>query len=176
LETITVHEGNTTVTNPHCGSGDPHACGRGNLKGSLPSEIGKLTNLKSLRFDCNGLNGSVSFLGKLTNLVEAHLFNQNWGGGGFKGPLPQDLAKLTDLQFIDVRQNTMSGTLPALNFSHIASFGDPPMPCRDPDHPVDGGSCKLGGGFACPLPTGAREFCCAQCSGSSVSHSATTLP
>jgi hypothetical protein len=94
LETITVHEGNTTVTNPHC-SGDPVACGRGNLKGSLPSEIGKLTNLKSLRFDCNGLNGSVSFLGKLTNLVEAHLFNQNWGGGGFKGPLPQDLAKLT---------------------------------------------------------------------------------
>ena len=57
---------------------------RNGLRGTIPPEIGNVTNLKRLRFSLNQLSG----------------------------PIPAELGRLTRLQFIDFRDNQLSGSIP----------------------------------------------------------------
>ena len=64
------------------------------MKGTIPSELGKLTNLKVLNLSDNELSGTIPpELGKLTNLEELYLWDN-----GLSGTIPSELGKLTNLK------------------------------------------------------------------------------
>ena len=81
-----------------------------NLTGTLPPELGQLTNLQFLRFGLNHLSGGLPpELGSLANLVVLDLqLNQQ-----LTGPMPPELASLTRLQTLIVDYNQLSGSIPA---------------------------------------------------------------
>lgn len=64
-----------------------------NLRGSIPPELGNLTNLRSLVLDTNELSGPIpKELGKLTNLTQLRLYNNN-----LTGEIPSEVASLPNL-------------------------------------------------------------------------------
>jgi hypothetical protein len=78
------------------------------LAGTLPPEIEKLTQLKSLYLDDNELNGPVpAELGNLSRLEVARL-----GSNHFGGSIPVELAKLGRLIFLELWGNELSGEIP----------------------------------------------------------------
>lgn len=79
-----------------------------NLYGSLPSEIGLLTNLTSLDVAGNKLQGTLfTEVGNLRKLEVLDLANNI-----ITGPLPTELGVLANIQHLDLRNNRMTGTLP----------------------------------------------------------------
>jgi Leucine-rich repeat (LRR) protein len=79
------------------------------LAGTLPPEIGNLTELRELRLHYNHLSGTIpSELGNLTRLRELLLY-QN----GFSGTVPPVLGDLTELIELDLSYNDLSGTIPS---------------------------------------------------------------
>ena len=85
------------------------------LTGSLPPEMGKLTNLRELWLYGNLLGGSLPpELGRLANL-RVMVIRQNQ----FSGPVPDELGRLTSLQNLDVSENQLSGPIP----SQIGNMG-----------------------------------------------------
>lgn len=80
-----------------------------NLRGTIPSELGDLTELSYLSLLKNHLVGPIPpELGKLTNLE--HLdFDENQ----LSGPIPPELGNLVNLEFLWVKDNAgLSGPLP----------------------------------------------------------------
>ena len=78
------------------------------LSGSLPSELGNLTNLQRLDLYNNALSGALpSSLGNLTNLTYLNL-----GDNALSGDLPRSLGNLTNLQQLGLFDNRLSGELP----------------------------------------------------------------
>ncbi|KAI3993779.1 hypothetical protein MKX01_002792 [Papaver californicum] len=80
-----------------------------NLKGTLSSDIGGLTELRSLDLSFNpGLTGSltarVGDLQKLNLLILA--------GCGFTGSVPDDIGNLAQLTFLALNSNNFSGNIP----------------------------------------------------------------
>ena len=79
------------------------------LSGSLPSELGNLTNLQTLNLYENELWGGLpSELGNLTNLTYLNL-----GDNELSGALPRSLGNLTNLQQLGLFDNKLSGSLPS---------------------------------------------------------------
>ena len=79
------------------------------LSGSIPSELGHLTNLKALDLRDNWLSGSIpSELGHLTNLKALNLYSNR-----LSGSIPSALGSLTNLTRLDLRDNWLSGSIPA---------------------------------------------------------------
>ncbi|WP_082115912.1 leucine-rich repeat domain-containing protein [Hymenobacter terrenus] len=80
-----------------------------NLSGSLPAELGQLTELNTLQLLINRITGALPVeLSKLTKLRLAYLsVNQ------FSGPLPAELGELTELREFQLSDNRFSGSLPA---------------------------------------------------------------
>ena len=79
------------------------------LAGSIPSDVGSLTNLKILNLRDNELTGSIpAELGNLTNLERLELHRN-----GLTGPIPPSLGNLADLRLLYLNDNGLTGTIPS---------------------------------------------------------------
>ncbi len=79
------------------------------LSGGIPPELGNLTNLTGLSLWSNRLNGGIpSELGNLTNLTGLSL-----GGNRLSGGIPPELGNLTDLTGLSLWGNRLSGKIPS---------------------------------------------------------------
>ena len=84
------------------------ANGKG-LAGSIPSELGNLTDLTILNLSGNKLGGAIpAELGDLTNLTIFYLHNNE-----LSGPIPAELGNLRDLTRFYLHTNELTGSIPA---------------------------------------------------------------
>eukprot|EP01046_Picozoa_sp_COSAG06_P022713 COSAG06_NODE_1773_length_8428_cov_7.738384_1_plen_535_part_00 len=82
------------------------------MSGSIPSELGDLTNLQVLSLNSNpSLSGTIpSELGDLTNLQQLGLYSNP----SLSGTIPSELGELTNLQKLYLHSNpSLSGTIPS---------------------------------------------------------------
>ena len=78
------------------------------LWGSIPPELGQLTNLTNLDLGGNDLTGVIPLeLTQLTNLT-----NLNLGYNELTGPIPLELTQLTNLTNLDLGYNELTGPIP----------------------------------------------------------------
>jgi Leucine-rich repeat (LRR) protein len=90
------------------------------LSGPIPEEIGSLTSLTSLTLDGNGLTGQIPrSLGNLTSLVTLFL-----DGNDLVGPVPEELGALTEVTRLWLNDNGLSGAIPTdvINLPNLATF------------------------------------------------------
>ena len=86
------------------------------LTGSIPPEIGSLTNLRHLYLYNNQLTGSIpSEIGKLTNLTHLYLDNNQ-----LTGSIPSEIGNLTNLTELMLSGNQLTGIIP----DEICNQGD----------------------------------------------------
>ncbi len=80
-----------------------------NLTGSIPPEIGNLTNLEILNLSHTSLTGSIPLeIGNLTNLEILEFFGNN-----LTGSIPSEIGKLTDLETLSLKANDLTDSIPA---------------------------------------------------------------
>jgi len=119
------------------------------LRGSIPSELGLLTNLEDLYLYYNSLTGSIpSELGLLTNLQSLYL-----DGNSLTGSIPSELGLLNNLEGLGLYRNSLTGTLPnevcALRNDNVGNLGSLSADCEEVTCPcctlccVDGGGCSF---------------------------------
>lgn len=78
------------------------------LSGTVPTEIGNLTNLTNLTLSKNELGGTLpAVISNLTSLVNLSL-NDNQ----FTGPIPAEIGNLINVTFLTLSGNQVSGSLP----------------------------------------------------------------
>ena len=90
------------------------------LSGSIPAELGNLTNLTSLYLNINSLTGSIPpELGNLTNLTFFSLANNS-----LSGSIPAELGNLTNLTILYLNNNSLTGSIPAElgNLTNLTDF------------------------------------------------------
>ena len=81
-----------------------------NLTGTIPSELGNLSNLKRLDFRLNNLTGTIpSELGDLGSLLLELSLNRNQ----LTGTIPSELGKLDSLLDLYLSRNELTGTIPS---------------------------------------------------------------
>jgi hypothetical protein len=79
-----------------------------NLVGTIPTELGNLTNLQQLSLSDNQLAGSIPpELGNLTNLQHLSLRSNE-----LSGSIPTEIGNLTDLQWLHLSNNQLTGSIP----------------------------------------------------------------
>lgn len=79
-----------------------------NLNGSIPPELGNLTNLVSLQLYNNRLSGSIPLeIGNLSNLTKLYLYSNQ-----FSGSIPSQLGNLTNLVELRLDGNLLVGSIP----------------------------------------------------------------
>ncbi len=79
-----------------------------NLIGSLPQELGNLTQLKSFNMSTNQITGEIpAGLWQLDSLINISLFLND-----LSGTLPEAIGNLTKLESFDIGDNNFTGTLP----------------------------------------------------------------
>ena len=95
------------------------------LTGEIPSEIGQLTNLVTLKLQYNELTGSIPpEIGNLTNLVKLDLRYNN-----LSGSIPTEVWSLTSLKELRIQKNQFSGTIPSAignltELTHLYLYGN----------------------------------------------------
>ena len=96
------------------------------LSGTIPTELGNLTNLQSLNLWNNDLSGTIpAELGNLANLQWLNLL-----GNDLSGSIPAELGNLTNLRELELRQNRLSGSIPA-ELSTLANLRVLSLPGND---------------------------------------------
>ena len=80
-----------------------------NLQGTIPVELGQLTNLADLNLSKNQISGNIPReLGQLTNLDSLILaYNK------LTGEIPTELAQLSNLEGLDLSENQLTGNIPS---------------------------------------------------------------
>ncbi len=79
------------------------------LTGSIPAELGNLTNLYALILEYNQLTGSIpAELGNLTNLTHLYLYEN-----GLTGSIPPEYGNLSNLISLRLYSNQLTGSIPA---------------------------------------------------------------
>ena len=91
------------------GASGPIGSGSGNnLRGSIPPELGQLTELTNLNLGYDDLSGPIPpELGNLTNLTVLYLPDN-----GLTGSIPGELGNLTNLTWLYLRDNELTGSIP----------------------------------------------------------------
>lgn len=95
------------------------------LTGEIPSEIGQLTNLVTLKLQYNELTGSIPpEIGNLTSLVKLDLRYNN-----LSGSIPTEIWSLTSLIELRIQKNQFSGTIPSAignltELTHLYLYGN----------------------------------------------------
>ena len=80
-----------------------------NLAGSIPPEIGKLTELTRLHLEANLLEGALPpEIGQLESLQWLGLY-----GNYLRGSIPLEIGELADLRVLDLAFNSFTGSIPA---------------------------------------------------------------
>ena len=83
--------------------------GENNLSGSIPPELGQLTNLTWLDISRHNLSGSIpAELGQLHNLERLRLYRNN-----LSGSIPAELGRLQNLKDLNLDGNQLTGSIPA---------------------------------------------------------------
>ena len=79
-----------------------------NLRGSIPPELGQLSELLELRLFRNTLSGSIPpELGRLVNLEDLNL-----GTNQLSGSIPPELGQIVNLKNLDLWRNQLTGSIP----------------------------------------------------------------
>ena len=95
------------------------------LTGEIPSEIGQLTNLATLKLQYNELTGSIPpEIGNLTSLVKLDLRYNN-----LSGSIPTEVWSLIGLKELGIQKNQFSGTIPSAignltELTHLYLYGN----------------------------------------------------
>ncbi len=92
------------------------------LSGSIPPELGNMTNLRHLRLAHNQLSGSIPpELGNMTNPTQLWLSDNQ-----LSGSIPPELGNMTNLLLLELGSNQLSGLIPPelsrLNKLHTLSL------------------------------------------------------
>ena len=81
---------------------------RNSLTGVIPAEIGNLSTLQYLNLAVNGFTGSIpSQLGNLNNLEYLYLYHNS-----FIGNIPPEIGDLTQLRVLSLGANQLAGSIP----------------------------------------------------------------
>ncbi len=78
------------------------------LSGSLPPELGRLTQLTKLNLDYNSLSGQIPV--ELGNLTQLRTLNLN--SNSLSGQIPTELGNLTQLRTLNLSYNNLNGQIP----------------------------------------------------------------
>jgi len=106
--------GITCTGNRQIGSID---LGENDLRGSIPSEIGLLSQLTFLSFNTNNLSGSIpSEIGQLTQLTWLGLMSNH-----LSGSIPSEIGQLDHLLALSFYDNNLSGSIPN-EFEHLSQI------------------------------------------------------
>ena len=90
------------------------------LKGTIPKELGNLSNLESLLLRSNQLSGIPPELGNLSKLTKLDLHNNKPSGS-----IPKELGKLSKLTYLYLNNNQLTGSIPKElgNLSKLTRLG-----------------------------------------------------
>ena len=90
---------------------------RRNLTGTIPSELGLLTNVVSLDLAQNQLKGTLDPFYKLEAIRDLYIFENQ-----LMGPLKEDIQECKNLTRFMAGHNRLTGQLPALNTRSISTY------------------------------------------------------